>query len=174
MKNNPDFFGKSNLKKTIKRGRKILGNIRKGKGSENLIIHEAKEGDELLAHELGHLGNRKDGGLITKLINKKANNPKIRTDLDNDANNIFGTKGNPLKKYLEGKIIVAEERNASNRGLNYMKESGYSPEEIEKAKKRLGEEGALGTYKTVGNARWKASLRNKIAIPSNVGKQIKN
>lgn len=158
----------TDLKKAKKRFRKLTKDVNESR-ADNLILHEAKAGDSVLAHELGHIGNEKEGNFIRKKINEIANSQRVRSELNSDSG-IIRITGNPLKKFIEGKLVMAEERSASKRGFNYMKEAGYSPRDIEQAKKLLLDKGgAIDTYKHITDARWKAALRNKIAIPSNKG-----
>lgn len=110
------------------------------------IAHPSGSGIELLAHELGHVDNATKGGKIRKAINKIANNSKVRAESQlsaaygNDGatgGSVLGTIRESLRRFKNKKLIDLEERNASKRGIKFLKEKGASKEEIKQAKENL-------------------------------------
>lgn len=137
------------------------------------IVHPSGSGTELLAHELGHVDNATKGGKIRKAINKRANSRKVRAEFQssgaygNDGatgGSVLGTIKESLRRFKNKKLVDIEERNASKRGIKFLKENGASKEEIKQAKENLEKAGK--TYKTLGKRYYKFPLLNKVQIPS--------
>lgn len=166
-----DKFGK--VAKKFDR-RRISGNL---KNSETLVVHQNNAGDAILAHELGHIGNRKEGSSLAKKIKNHDLTSGIRekakyVDPSNPTQNYVAkpTIKEAIKNKVDGLVMRAEESNASKRGLGYMKKAGYSKEDLSQAKKLLNKAGE--TYKHGEHLISKAPLYEKLQIPSRRGKSV--
>ena len=140
----------------------------RGRVRSNVIFFpnsDKEEGLEGLAHELGHIENYNRGGL-SKRVNQKATN--LSKGFVNDSEKISKTGGDyrksgvvrAAKQYIGGKLILHEEKSASKKGLDFLRELGANNDQIKKAKRSLN--GSLETYKGATNARWKSTLKNTI------------
>lgn len=144
-------------------------NLGKIKDSDYLVVHQNKAGDELLSHELGHVGNEKEGSWLAK----KVNGYKGQLDIRRKATGI-APDGQPyipkpslkeaVKNKIDGLAMRKEESNATKRGLGYMKKAGYTKEELSRAKKNLKTAG--DSYKHAEHLMSKYPLYQKIQIPS--------
>ena len=115
-----------------------------------------------LAHEKGHLDNRKSESIYKSTI----------SDLSNVAGNLVRSTrvgksvstNNPIKSVIAGGIVNAEERNASRNAIRNLKELGLQGDQLSLAKKTL--DSAYNTYKYDNRAKTKSVLANFVQIPS--------
>lgn len=114
-----------------------------------------------LVHEVGHLGNKAEGNRFQKKIHDVSHSKRLHY---NNYNRKESGLKNALNQLLENKLILKEEKNASRRGLNIMKEAGATPKELEEAKKYL--KVAEKSYEHGGKYRFLSTLGNTINIPS--------
>jgi hypothetical protein len=132
--------------------------------NKGLIISPKGSGTDSLAHEVGHVMNKKDSILsrIRSLGDSISRSTKIPyKDLKNK-------KGLGLGEYVRGKIIVSEEKAASKNGMKILKGIGMSSDELRRSKEYLDK--SLDTYKLEASARRKTPIKNLIQIPSRRGK----
>ena len=141
-------------KKFLERGAKAKKNLESGKYPGGIIFHR-KDGDEKLAHEIGHLQNRMGNNIIDRAANR------LRPSL---AKSIKKEEGNSLKKGFKTQfkfwVDNYEENKASKRGLRLMKKAGATKEELKLAKesfKKAGDTYKLGGKIDVKN-QWASSL----------------
>lgn len=166
MMNNRDY---DNYNLGIKRFKnRIKNSVAKG---EHQILHSSGSGTDFLAHEIGHIDNEKSKGL-RKLINKIGNDP------DNRYNFQIALQGGKddnssiregIKRFIKGKSIVQEEKNASKYALKKLKELGASNEELQQAKNNLKD--ALKSYQTGTSYYYTTPFRNKLRTPGKRGKK---
>lgn len=176
-------FRSNNMESSVIKTKDIDPSAYKGnKGLENiirsndyLIDYSRKSGSESLAHEIGHIDNETKGGLVGKIINKVANSKGARGRLE-DLDKNLGTDASGIKetakRFLQGKAVVAEESNATKKGLNLLKKHGASESEMNDARTKLGD--SLETYKNSTRISYKNALRNTVQIPSRKGFKIKD
>ena len=135
----------------------------------NVILHYYPEGSTRgtgtasLAHEVGHVLNSTSKGVRGLVHRSELKFPNARKEMENllkiqDADRSQGVV-EAGKRFLKGKLIVAEEQNATNQGLKLIKNK-VAPQDYEAAKANLGE--ALGNYKDSAKAYWRIPLRNKL------------
>ncbi len=170
-KKEADKFGK--VAKKFDR-RRTSGKL---KNSEYLVAHQNNAGDAVLAHELGHIGNGKEGSSLAKKIKNHDLTSGIRekvrgVDPNNPTQNYVAKPSikEAIKNKVDGLVMRAEESNASKRGLEYMKKAGYSKKDLSQARKTLKPAGE--TYKHGEHLLSKAPLYEKLQIPSKRGKDL--
>lgn len=155
----------------------------------NRVVYKSGNTDSL-AHETGHVINDKNGKGLQKLITEKTNNKygdirKKRTSnsfryvTQVNSNGKFRTEavkrgqvGQSFKKSIKdlkdgiigGTIIGMEESTATKRGLNLLKKSGATKDELKTAKTNL--KNSRDTYKYNTRAYNKSLLSNAINIKS--------
>lgn len=159
---NPFLYDEEKSGKRIKK--KVSNAL---KSNEDLIIHPSKSGTEYLGHEIGHIENSKTSNPIKKFINKIANDPKTRDDINTSA--ILRLKDEGLgfkeagKRFIKGNLVLAEEKNASKNSLRKLKKYGANKEDLKKSKENLkiGED----TYKDIVSSYYKVPLSNLIHTP---------
>lgn len=146
-----------------------------------VVTHPEGRGAEILGHEVGHVDNMEAGkklydipGKIRRAISKKANDPKVRGEMnlsttyyDNDGS--IGIK-EAYKRFLKKKAIDIEEANASKNSIKFLKKNGADSDDIKIAKKSLGR--AEDTYKHLNKKYYKVPIMNKIQIPSRRPKKV--
>lgn len=160
------FFPEDALLKNYRRkvGMNLNQAIDSGKYSD-IIFYPVGSGTETLAHEIGHLSNSKSKG-IRRLINQTGN--KDMGDFNHFIKNNWRDNSSGLleagKRFIKGKVLLAEESNASKYGRSIMKNLGASVKDIDQTKKI--QDRFLDTYKNQVSAYWKSPLKNKIQIPS--------
>lgn len=143
---------------------KISNSLSKG---ENVIFHPSGSGTDYLAHELGHIKNSSSKNPIRRLINKIGNNEGVRTDFNKFAS--FGLNddgigvGTSVSRFIKGKTILREEKNATNNALRDLKRNGATQNELTTAKKSLQQ--GIDTYKNLVPAYYKAPISNLIHTP---------
>lgn len=158
--------------KQLNRGkdyRKAIRSLYNDKYKHQVFIPKGNGVDDL-AHEIGHVENSKSKGL-RKLINKVANSPETRRELNEDHVKLMYTGNNgksgiktALKDYGKSLLISQEEKNASRAGRKMMEQAGASKEELRKAKEH--HDAGVKTYKFVGKSNLYNTLKNTIQIPS--------
>lgn len=124
-------------------------------------------GPASLAHEVGHIKGEKDS-----IKNRIANSDSIRgsfnkadkrdgdTYFESDSNNSKFPKLKSWKrKLIDERLILSNEKDASDRALKLMKEKGATPEELNHAKKSFDK--ALEGYEKDLDAYSKAPLLAK-------------
>lgn len=124
-------------------------------------------GPASLAHEVGHIKGEKDS-----IKNRIANSDSIRgsfnkadkrdgdTYFESDSNNSKFPKLKSWKrKLIDKRLILSNEKDASDRALKLMKEKGATPEELNHAKKSFDK--ALEGYEKDLDAYSKAPLLAK-------------
>lgn len=155
-----------------KRQRKSFRNVRSGK-HKNQILYDGKRPVVELAHEVGHLDNRKR----SKFISRIAENPRVRTELNKDVENLqmvgnnekSGVK-NILKQGILSPVINRDEVNATKRGLEIMRNSGATKEELKKSKEHM--DNGYKSYKHWQKANLMTTIGNTINIPSRRNESI--
>lgn len=159
--------------------RKILNTVNNGK-TKYIIQHPSGTGTDLLAHEIGHTANSNSKNPVVRWISKsqqipRENHIKIQrsvllknkvggiknNELEGDALIVYK---NPIKAFINNKLIKAEETNASNTGFKLLKKLGMPKEQLTEAAGTY--KAGLSTYKNSGKAEVKESLANIIQIPS--------
>ena len=147
-----------------KADKKFFKEINSGR-IDHQIFYNKKNPVMDLVHEVGHIGNMVEGNRFQKKISSAS---KSRRAHYNSAHykKESGLK-NALNQLLENKLILKEEKNASRRGLNIMKEAGATPKELEEAKKYL--KTAEKSYEHGGKYHFLSTLGNTINIPSRRG-----
>lgn len=166
---NKEGISKYGAKNYLRYGRKIDNAISSGK---SIIIHPSGSGSDLLAHELGHLKSQ-NGSLLSRGRLLDEASTKVQESgygfLESGGLKDTTTGIIPgVKRYLKGRVILANERKASKNALDILKKNGATPEELSIAKKNLLGT-ALGTYKTVSDAYTRIPFKNLIQIPSRRG-----
>lgn len=165
MRNNPQFSDGIKSMKGERVGRKVMNAANK---NDSIIFHPSGSGTSSLAHEVGHVENSKTRNPIRRVIEKVANSKGTRVDLQMGGGmNESGIKP-ALKRYITGKAVLAEERNASKAGLRMMKKHGATKEQLDEAKKLL--DTAADTYKGSVNVNYKSPIYNWVQIPSRKNK----
>lgn len=122
-------------KEEIRNTKKVAGELKKGKRLINLRGNY-DESNPVLSHEIGHLIN-KTGTNREKKISELSEEYRGYNPNKEDRK-ILGSKKLKLIKELGKKAIIIskEERNAWKNGIDLMKKSGATKEEIKLAKKR--------------------------------------
>lgn len=143
---------------------RLNNEISSGK-TTHLVLHKSDVGNEVLAHELGHLGNELEGSIIHKTINDLSK--KRRKTLPSISQIIYESPTSPLdrikERIFEGALVL-EEGNANKRGLRYLKDLGVSNEELKEIKKRR--ELALETYRNQNRMNRLSRKYKSLQIPS--------
>lgn len=124
--------------------------------NDHLIFIQGRGKDSImtLPHELGH-------------VEANISNPKM-WEQGNEARRILGSSdtgiGAAIKKFKAGRIELAEEKDATKRGLRLLKEAGASKEELKTARK----EGLAGirSHAEGNRVRTKSALRDAVELPS--------
>lgn len=149
--------------------KKTMKSFDKDKHKHQIFVPKGS-GVEMLAHEVGHIENKKSRGLRKK-ISDIANSSETRLQLNEDSNKLSWTGnhgksgiGTALKDFGKSLIINQEERNATKAGLKIMKEAGATKEELKKAKDHL--KSGAKTYEHSGKANLFNTLKNTVQIPS--------
>lgn len=149
--------------------KKTMRSFDKEKHKHQIFVPKGN-GVEDLAHEVGHVENKKSKGLRKK-INDIANSPDTRIQFSQDTNNLSWVGnhgksgiGTALKDFGKSLIINQEERNATKAGLKIMKEAGATKEELKRAKDHL--KSGAKTYEHSGKANLFNTLKNTVQIPS--------
>jgi hypothetical protein len=135
----------------------------------NVILHHYPDGSTRgtgtasLAHEVGHVLNSTSKGVRGLVHRSELKFPNARKEMGVAISkpSVDNSQGiiEAGKRFLKGRLIVAEEQNATNQGLKLIKNK-MAPKDYEAAKTNLGE--ALGEYKEGAKAYWKIPLRNKL------------
>lgn len=125
------YLGKKNVEPLVNIDKKR--NLGKIKDSDYLVVHQTKAGDEVLSHELGHIGNEKEGSWLAKKVNAYKGQKSIRVKAQgvNPDNPTQAYIPKPsikeaVKNKIDGLAMRKEESNATKRGLGYMKKAGYT------------------------------------------------
>lgn len=165
---------------------KSLGNLAEDISKSNNkkvdgIFQPPESSSHNLAHEIGHYKNSKSKNPITNFISRKnlKNDGEIRKNSEKTINRAVngntdqeqintGIKSH-IKNYINGKLIVSEEKNATKEGLKLIKKHG-SKEDVSVAKSALDE--ALEGYKAGSRVNWKMSIRDNIQLKSRRNKSI--
>lgn len=130
---------------------------------KNIIVLPRKSGAESYAHEIGHLKNQKMR--FPRIVQNIENKYGIRDDYNTSMMRDPGQgilKG--IKNYFKGRVILAEEANASNNAMKLLKKSGVKEKDLRLARKNLDTD--YQTYKAGTNYYYKTPIFNKIQIPS--------
>lgn len=166
-----------------KKGRKALRKLKEGKGLINLD-NTATPGT--VAHEIGHAKNATEGG-VSQFISKTNANSKSKAQRFKPKEQLERRVEGLMEKYegrqpwmepVKGKkafkdvvdniksnvSTLAEESNATRKGLKMLKKHGASPQQLKEAKEGLGE--ALDTYKLGAKRDIKSSVARLVDIPS--------
>jgi hypothetical protein len=149
--------------------RKLRKSVERGKASDQ-IVRSGNSADIEVGHELGHIENKKKGNFIDRVVNAIASDPAVRTKYTNDISEI-GLVGNHgdrglgsiLKSVLRNTVIRKEEANATKKGLEILKSSGLTGEELKRAEKHLKE--AIETYKHYGRSSALVTVGNSVNVP---------
>ena len=154
---------KDDISRIVENAEKIKSGVNSGK-YKHLVLLGPNSGDEIFAHEAGHVGNDVEGGLITRYISR---NHKTGKKYHNRFRNVPDYISSPslslkdlVKNGVGSRMLVREEKNASRRGIRYMKEAGYSPQEIQKARENMRT--AYNTYNLKSKALIKTDFYKKI------------
>lgn len=136
-----------------KRDKKKLRNLLKDRDYQ-VNYNRDKGGPASLAHEIGHIKAMNDpgeAGKISRDVNSRVRHKVFENDTTIDkGNNRREWDDSVIKeRKLERKQLIENEKDASNRGLELMKKSGASKEEIKHAKKTL--KLARKDYKNLGD-----------------------
>ena len=149
--------------------KKTMKSFDKDKHKHQIFVPKGS-GVEMLAHEVGHIENKKSRGLRKK-ISDIANSSETRRQLNEDSNKLSWVGnhgksgiGTALKDFGKSLIINKEEKNATKAGLKIMKEAGATKEELKKAKEHL--KSGTKTYEHIGKANLFNTLKNSVQIPS--------
>lgn len=156
------YVGKKDVKSLVNIDKKR--NLGKIKDGDYLVVHQTKAGDEMLSHELGHIGNEKEGSWLAKKINGYKGQKDIRAKAQAIDYVPKPSIKEAIKNKIDGLAIRKEESNATKRGLGYMKKAGYTREEISRAKENMKTAG--DSYKYTEHFMSKYPLYQKIQIPS--------
>lgn len=149
--------------------RKLKRSVRRGKASDQISVSGNSAGIEM-SHEFGHIENKEKGSLTDKVVNVIANDPRVRTIYKNEISEI-GLVGNHgdrglgsiLMSGLRNKLINKEEANATKRGLEILKSSGLTGEELKGAEEHMKK--ALETYKHYGRSSTLVRVGNTVNVP---------
>ena len=155
--------------------KKTMKSFDKDKHKHQIFVPKGS-GVEMLAHEVGHIENKKSRGLRKK-ISDIANSSETRLQLNEDSNKLSWVGnhgksgiGTALKDFGKSLIINQEEKNATKAGLKIMKEAGATKEELKKAKDHL--KSGAKTYEHSGKANLFNTLKNTVQIPSRKSEPI--
>jgi hypothetical protein len=118
-------------------------------------------GSASLAYELGHIQNSQSKS-IKGLVSKA--DDKARSFYERERSDNKGSIKNTIKDFVSGKVISAEEKNASNNGIKLLKKSGASDKELSNAKEMLKESG--NTYKEARKITNRGNLRDIVQLKS--------
>ena len=129
----------------------------------NIISYPSNSGIETLSHELGHADNYLSKNKIKNYISRSYKDNKSSVTPENVETSRGGLL-NFINTYTKGKLELEEEKNATRKGLNLLKISGASKEEIKRSKDELNK--SLESYNLGHKMNYKSSLRNTIQIPS--------
>lgn len=148
--------------------RKLKRSVRRGKASDQISV-SGNAGIEM-GHEFGHIENKNKGSLTDKVVSAIANDPRVRTIYKNEISEI-GLVGNHgdrglgsiLMSGLRNKLINKEEANATKRGLEILKSSGLTGEELKGAEKHMKK--ALETYYRNGLCSTLVRVGNTVNVP---------
>lgn len=131
------------------------------KASDLIVYNKTEGGFSSLAHELGHVSNRRSLGRLSKIENKgNSVASKIGKAIDNNHLDKATSGGKERRK--EVKSLIRSEKNASKTGLKLLKESGANRKELKASKKQLDK--ALRHYKEGGNIYKKTPRLNKLKL----------
>lgn len=126
------------------------------KSGKSVIFHPAESGEELLAHEVGHV------------VNRNSKNPISRAISDSDIANTHlyidfkDSKGllNVAKGFVKGKTRLYEETKANKRAMKLLKDAGASEDELKRSKDILDKN--LETYKIGSRLSYLFPLKNTL------------
>lgn len=156
--------------------RKLKRSVKRGKSSDQIVL-SGNNAVVALGHELGHIENREKGSLTDRIVNAIAGDPRVRTKYENGISEIgrvgnHGDRGlgSTLRGILRNIIIRKEEANATKRGLEFLKNSGLTGEELKSAEKYLKECGK--TYEHYGRSSWFTTAGNTVGPPGRRYKSI--
>ena len=154
---------KKDIDKLVENAEKLKSGFESGK-YKHLAILGPNSGDDVFAHEAGHIGNSVEGGLITRYISNHHNTgKKYHRNLGN-TKEFMSSPSLSLRELIKNgvgsRMLVREEKNASRRGIRYMKKAGYSPTEIQQARKNMRT--AYNTYNSGSKFLIKTDLYKKI------------
>lgn len=141
--------------------KKFLKEINSGR-IDHQIFYNKKNPVMDLVHEIGHIGNKVEGNRFQKKISSVSKSR--RAHYNSLLNKRESGLKNALNQLFENELILRDEKNASRRGLNIMKEAGATPKELEEAKKYLKTAGK--SYEHGGKHHFLSTLGNTINIPS--------
>lgn len=149
--------------------KKTMRSFDKEKHKHQIFVPKGRGVDDL-AHEVGHVENKKSKGLRKK-ISDIANSPETRLQFTSDSSKLMNSGnhgksgiGTALKDFGKSLVVNQEERNATKAGLKIMKEAGATKEELKKAKDHL--KSGAKTYEHSGKANLFNTLKNTVQIPS--------
>lgn len=117
-----------------------------------------------IAHEGGHIENRWGGDKNKRKINSK-DTPKRRTRFLEEVD--FNNQINPIqhiRNLKDSKIILTEEKNATENGLKLLKEHGMNSYQLNQSKKALKE--SYKTYEDQAVKKRNHGVRSILQIPS--------
>lgn len=125
----------------------------------NRIEYIPSRGAAGLAHEIGHTIEREEGGIAGKIIDRLSDVARNSRYSNNKTSKEKGLL-KAAKRYIQGSIIIENERRATKSGLRLLKKVGASDELIKRSKEEL--DGSLGTYKHTAKAAYKIPIYNLI------------
>lgn len=131
------------------------------KASDLIVYNSKKGGFSSLAHELGHVSNRRAVGKLSK-IEKNGNSVASKIGKAIDENHLDKAISGGKERKKEVKSLIRSERNASKTGIRLLKDSGASKEEIKASKDILKD--SLDHYKEGGNIYKKTPRLNKLRL----------
>lgn len=126
-----------------------------------------------LAHEIGHVMNyygERDNPLRKVLNNPGKINGKSRERfLDNMENINSGKNIKPFKTWIDGKLVIYEEGQASKKGLKLLKKVGATKDDLKLEKERLSV--FKDSYKIGANHQTGKALSDLVELPFWRGKR---
>lgn len=131
------------------------------KASDLIVYNRGEGGFSSLAHELGHVSNRRSLGKLSK-VEKEGNSVASRVNEAIDKNHLDKAASGGKERRKEVKALIKSERNASKTGIKLLKDSGANKEEIKASKDLLKK--ALDHYKEGGNIYKKTPRLNKLKL----------